>query len=298
MWFGIVLLVTNSISFKLTESLSSTDRFDVKHERRMSGSLTSVTVIAARSKIECTENVRRMQIAVCQATTEKPTHVLLIYRAEKPKDCTDISVQCNACYSGVYPIFPVGSSGVDVLHNEDLWILMDTEKPKDCTDISVQCNACYSGVYPIFPVGSSGVDVLCIMKTYGYSWTVLLRRIDGSINFYRNWKQYKDGFGNLFGEYWIEDKKYQLTIGGYNGTAGDSMINHNNMTFSTFDNDNYIDPMCADCPVNYHGGYWYHCCFESHLTGPIVGGYDGMVWLTWDRYNSLKTARMMIRPWN
>ena len=88
--------------------------------------------------------------------------------------------------------------------------------------------------------------------------------MDGSVNFYRGWTDYKVGFGNLSGEFWLgndnlhriavtgnmtlrvdlEDfdgkvvfaeycilkvadgsDKYRFLIGGYNGTAGDSMTN-------------------------------------------------------------------------
>ncbi|XP_063420391.1 fibrinogen C domain-containing protein 1-like [Mytilus trossulus] len=95
-----------------------------------------------------------------------------------------------------------------------------------------------------------------------------------------------------------ENERYKLTIGGYSGSAGDSMIDHNGMNFATFDNDTYLSPMCGGCPVGFSAGYWYRCCFDSHLTGQIVEGGEGMSWLTWTGYQSLKTALMMIRPWN
>ena len=41
------------------------------------------------------------------------------------------------------------------------------------------------------------------METDGGGWTVLLKRQDGSVEFYRNWADYKSGFGNLEGEHWL-----------------------------------------------------------------------------------------------
>ena len=60
-----------------------------------------------------------------------------------------------------------------------------------------------SGVHKIDPDGLGEFEVFCDQKTAGGGWTVFQKRYGGTVDFFRAWADYKRGFGNLNGEFWL-----------------------------------------------------------------------------------------------
>ena len=75
---------------------------------------------------------------------------------------------------------------------------------QDCED-AYRRGSGTSGLYHILPKVSTceePIQVFCDMNTTG-KWIVFQRRQDGSVDFYRNWTDYVNGFGDLEGEHWL-----------------------------------------------------------------------------------------------
>ncbi|XP_050513140.1 microfibril-associated glycoprotein 4-like [Diabrotica virgifera virgifera] len=166
-----------------------------------------------------------------------------------------------------------------------------------------------TGIYTIKPrTSKKPFSVLCDMETKGGGWTYIQKRFDGSQEFYLGYKDYKFGFGDLNGEFWIglenihhmtgseinellieltdRDKKtayaqfktfgigpekdgYILNVlTGYSGDAGDALSPHLNSKFSTFDVDQDENP--GNCAVIHEGAWWYKSCHTSNLNGKHI----------------------------
>ena len=103
-----------------------------------------------------------------------------------------------------------------------------------------------------------------------------------------------------------ETEKYKLHISGHMyGTAGDSLEYHNNIKFTTKDqdNDNYSSKNCA-AAYEARGGWWYKSCYTAQLSSTYKDYYNvtahryipGPVWVK-VHGNSLpfRSATMMFR---
>ncbi|XP_028391563.1 fibrinogen C domain-containing protein 1-B-like [Dendronephthya gigantea] len=181
------------------------------------------------------------------------------------------------------------------------------------------------GVYTIDPDGQGSFQVRCDMRTDGGGWTVFQRRQDGSQNFYLGWSDYKAGFGDLNGEFWLgldkihrlsksgenvlrvdlmdfngaegyakygtfsvadESDKYRLNIGNFSGDAGDSLAYHNQMQFTTKDSDNDFWTG-VNCATSHKGAWWYKACRQSNLNGQYLGaGRSSRTGINWIHWKS------------
>ncbi|XP_072925494.1 angiopoietin-related protein 6 isoform X1 [Hemitrygon akajei] len=175
---------------------------------------------------------------------------------------------------------------------------------KDCQQVMEEGHRS-NGIYLIKPQNTNRLmQVWCEQQREAGGWTVIQRRQDGSVNFFRTWENYKQGFGNIDGEYWLgleniywltnqDDYKllilmedwqgrtvfaeydnfyleserdfYRLRLGQYRGNAGDSLSWHNNKQFTTLDRDR--DQYSGNCAHYQKGGWWYHTCAHSNLNG-------------------------------
>ncbi|XP_040590697.1 angiopoietin-related protein 5 isoform X2 [Mesocricetus auratus] len=170
----------------------------------------------------------------------------------------------------------------------------------DCTDIKDSIGSVTktpSGLYVIFPEGSSyPFEVICDMDFRGGGWTVLQKRIGGTVDFQRPWCDYLDGFGDLLGD-------------AFRGFGEDD--NQDAMPFSTSDvvNDG-CRPACLlnsqsvkSCShLHSNTGWWFNRCGLANLNGVHHNRGKlhaaGVQWGTWTKNNSavkIKSVSMKIR---
>ncbi|XP_063418639.1 angiopoietin-related protein 7-like isoform X2 [Mytilus trossulus] len=192
----------------------------------------------------------------------------------------------------------------DMERIEKKLIIRDILPARECAD-----KPNLVGVNSISPDDSHTFNVRCEAG----GWTVIQKRFNGVTEFYRNWQDYENGFGDLNEEFWLGNKyialltsrgnhelridledwngekayalfisfkvgdqstNYKLTVSGYSGNAGDSLTYHNNMPFSTYDRDN--DKSAHNCAAysDIKGAWWYNNCWRSNLNGKYFNSHS------------------------
>ena len=165
----------------------------------------------------------------------------------------------------------------------------------------------YTGLYPIHLMNVEAFNVPCDMATDGGGWIVFQRRVDATIDFYRLWNEYKNGFGDMNGNFWLGlEKLHKLAAPGKGAIL---RVDVKHMTYpnelkyakyNTFEISNEADGYrlqvggytgnagdsmqrhngCkfttkdrdqdtwnGNCAVSYHGAWWYTGCHDSNLNG-------------------------------
>uniref|UniRef100_A0A8C0U7I6 Angiopoietin-4-like n=1 Tax=Cyanistes caeruleus TaxID=156563 RepID=A0A8C0U7I6_CYACU len=163
-----------------------------------------------------------------------------------------------------------------------------------------------SGIYTLHIANlSEPKKAYCDMETDRGGWTIIQLRANGSLSFQRSWREYKQGFGDASGEYWLgneavhlltsrvpyalrvelqdweggqvyahyrkfqlgsERQFYRLSLQDYSGTAGQqSGLALQGTQFSTRDADN--DNCLCKCAQMLSGGWWFDACGLSNLNG-------------------------------
>ncbi|XP_060586278.1 fibrinogen alpha chain-like [Ruditapes philippinarum] len=178
----------------------------------------------------------------------------------------------------------------------------------DCKDIRDEFPEAQSGLYDIVLWQSGTIlTVNCDMETAGGGWTIFHRRFDGSVEFYRNFTDYENGFGNADGEFWLglkyiqeltgqgptelrvdmttetgftghetfqdfkltDGTKYQLNLGSRTAIGVDS--EEKGLKYHNLRPfstfDRDLDSVVQNCAVERHGAWWYKNCGYVNLNG-------------------------------
>uniref|UniRef100_A0A665U024 Zmp:0000000846 n=1 Tax=Echeneis naucrates TaxID=173247 RepID=A0A665U024_ECHNA len=194
--------------------------------------------------------------------------------------------------------------------------------PRDCAQTLLNGETT-SGLFTVYVGGeeSQPLRVYCDMTTDGGGWMVRMESwtnqkyyicVKGLSNLHKMTSSghyelrvdLRDKGESAYAQY---DKftvaeprtRYKVFIGGYSGTAGDSMTYHQGRPFSTYDNDN--DIAVTNCALSYKGAFWYKNCHRVNLMGKYGDNSHskGINWFHWKGHeHSIEFAEMKIRPAN
>ncbi|KYO34499.1 angiopoietin-related protein 4 isoform B [Alligator mississippiensis] len=175
--------------------------------------------------------------------------------------------------------------------------------PVDCQQLFLEGERS-SGLFQIQPPGAQPFKVHCDMTAEG-AWTVIQRRVDGSVDFDQLWEAYKNGFGDLNGDFWlglekiysiVQNRRYNLLIeledwegekqliqflfslgeentaytlsllGPVSGELENAVGDFRQLPFSTRDQDHDLKAD-TNCAKHLSGGWWFSSCGHANLNG-------------------------------
>ncbi|XP_066513461.1 angiopoietin-related protein 4-like isoform X1 [Hoplias malabaricus] len=197
------------------------------------------------------------------------------------------------------------------LQTDDETLNRNTEQRDSPQALSSDCYNVFlsgersSGIYSVQPPDANSLQVYCEITAAEGGWTVIQRRMDGSVDFDQLWDAYRNGFGHLDGEFWLGlEKIYSLTKGQVyilkilmtdwrdeqqmvkyhfrlDGEDSDftlrimappaghlesALSSESVLAFSTRDKD-HDQKSDLNCAKQLTGGWWFSNCGKSNLNG-------------------------------
>ncbi|XP_066930291.1 ficolin-1-like [Clytia hemisphaerica] len=189
-------------------------------------------------------------------------------------------------------------------HTNSTVYILDKPKPKDCQDWKT-LGYDKDGLYDIV-IDRKSVQVWCDMTNFDGGWIVFQKRFNNSVDFNRDWEEYKDGFGQINGgEFWLGNEHlHRLTWGKsvqfifeVEDTDGVTRYGRHDSFFISSEDDFYrmssdmrvMDGMggfglvkgqpfsttgsdhdswpYGNCADRFQGGWWYNDCGTAFFNG-------------------------------
>ncbi|XP_061185838.1 ficolin-1-like [Saccostrea echinata] len=120
------------------------------------------------------------------------------------EEASTSTMQSSTTSSGGQILHQSTTTNLTPLHLSTVQSWQDSTE-SDCGDCECWSLRGMVGKLTILLAGQF-IEVNCTEDGTLFHWTTFQRRIDGSVDFYRNWTDYENGFGSTDGEFWLGNK--------------------------------------------------------------------------------------------